>query len=153
MTVSEICTPDAVWARPEMTILDAARLMREEHVGCVVVARTAGDAPFPVGLVTDRDLVLAVVAAGLDPALFTLGDIAARDLITVREDEDIHAAVRRMRAQGIRRLPVVDGEGVLRGILTLDDFVQVVGEEVREAAAIIDREQRHENQTRLPIGA
>ena len=152
MTVSEICTYDVVWAGPELTVQEAARRMREEHVGCIVVAKVVDEQPRPVGLVTDRDIVVSVLAAGLDPAVFTVGDLVARDVVLVREDDDIFVAIRRMRTQGVRRLPVVDEEGVLRGIFTLDDFVELVSDELRDIAQIIDREQTREEKTRLAIG-
>jgi CBS domain-containing protein len=152
MTVSEICTYDVVWAEPDATILEAARLMREEHVGCVVVATAVRDKPRPLGVVTDRDIAISVVAAGLDPAVFTVGDVIAREVATVNESDDLFKAVRRMRTQGIRRLPVVDSEGFLKGIFTLDDFVELIGEEIRDAVAIMDREQTREEKTRLAIG-
>lgn len=152
MNVSEICTYEVVWAGPEVTILEASRLMREEHVGCIVVAKTVGEQPQPIGLVTDRDIVVSVLAAGLDPAVFTLGDVAGAALITVQETDDVFTAVRRMRSKGVRRLPVVDEDGVLRGIFTLDDFVELISEELRDATEIIDREQTREAKTRLAIG-
>jgi CBS domain-containing protein len=106
-----------------------------------------------MGLVTDRDIVVGVLAAGLDPSVFTIGDIVSRDVITVKEDDDIFDAVRKMRTKGVRRLPVVDSDGALRGIFTLDDFVELVSEELRDVADIIDREQAHESRTRLALGA
>lgn len=127
--------------------------MREEHVGCVVLAKTEGEKqPRPMGIVTDRDIVVSVLAAGLDVNVFTLGDVVSTALVTVQENDDVFAAVRKMRAKGVRRLPVVDEDGILRGIFTLDDFMELISEELRDATAIVDREQTREARTRLAIG-
>lgn len=152
MRVSQICSTDPVWAGPELTITEAAKLMRAEHVGCLVVAKTAGEQPKPVGIVTDRDIVVSVIAAGLDPDVFTLGDVALPHLVTVHETDDIFEAMRRMRSKGVRRLPVIDYTGVLKGIITLDDAVAVLADELKDAAAVIDREQSREARTRLAMG-
>jgi CBS domain-containing protein len=117
----------------------------------VVVAEVKQGQPHPTGIVTDRDIVISVLAAGLDPNVFTLGDIATPGLVVAREGEGVFTAVRRMRAKGVRRLPVVDEAGVLKGIFTLDDYIGLLADEVREAASIIDREQTKEVRTRVAI--
>lgn len=151
MTVAEISTPNPVWTGPQLTIVEAAKLMRAEHVGSLVIAHTVSDRPKPTGIVTDRDIVVSVVAAGIDPGVFTLGDVAMPVLTTVRETADLFEAMRLMRAKGVRRLPVVDTDGFLTGIVTLDDIIATVADELKDAATVIDREQSREARTRLAM--
>ena len=151
MRISEICTEEPVWAGPELTILEAAKLMRAEHVGCLVIAKAVGERPKPMGIVTDRDIVVSVVAAGIDPSVFTLGDVTMPELATIHEYDDVYEAMRRMRAKGVRRLPVTDFDGFLKGIVTLDDVISGMADELKAAAAVIDREQCREAKTRFAV--
>jgi CBS domain-containing protein len=115
-----------VTANPETTAHALAVLMRDQRVGAVVI--TEGDRP--VGIVTDRDLVLRVVARQLDPLTVRAREVMSSDLVTVREGTSLAEATAQMRAHGIRRVPVVDARGRLVNILTLDDMVVVLGEEI-----------------------
>jgi len=145
MPVGEICVRDVVIAGPETTAREAAELMARHHVGNLVVVREElGGRVMPLGIVTDRDIVRNVVAEELDPAAFTLGDLVCRDLVTAREDQGIFECMQQMRINGIRRMPVVDDAGGLVGIVSLDDFVQLIGEEMSELGKLIVREQARE---------
>jgi CBS domain-containing protein len=130
------------------TIQDAAKLMRQHHVGDLVVVDSPDGNQVPVGIVTDRDIVLSVVATKLDPAVYTLGDLVTQDLITVRQDQGVFETIQHMRAHGIRRMPVVDGRGGLVGIVSVDDFIQLLGDELSELGKLIAREQVQENKLR-----
>jgi len=145
MPIGDVCVRDVVIAGPEMTVHQAAALMAKHHVGNLVVAREEpGGFVVPIGIITDRDIVRNVVAEKLDPASFTLGDLGARDLVTAWEDQGIFECIREMRINGIRRMPVVDRRGGLVGIISLDDLVQLLAEEMGELAKLITREQAHE---------
>jgi CBS domain-containing protein len=115
--VSEIMTPAPVAVRPAQSAADAARIMRDNGIGNVLVVSDDR----LTGLVTDRDIVTRVVAERRDPATTAVGDICSRDLATVRPDEDATEAVARMRERGVRRVPVVS-EGRPVGILTIGDM-------------------------------
>jgi CBS domain-containing protein len=119
-----------VTARPDEPVVDVARRLREHRVGCVVLERNGK----PFGIVTDRDLALRVVAQGLDPGTLKAEAVATLDPVVVRDIEGFETAARRMREYGIRRLPVVDAQGNLRGIVTADDFVRVLGRELGDIA-------------------
>lgn len=110
---------------PETTALQTARLMRKHHVGALVVVETH-DRTRPIGIVTDRDLVLAVMAEELDPAVFTASDIMSRDLVVARADLDLQGAIALMHERKVRRLVVVDEAGRLRGMLTLEDVLEAL---------------------------
>jgi len=131
-----------------MPVSEAAKLMRQFHVGDIVVTDKGNKHRVPVGLVTDRDIVLEVLAQDLDAANLTLGDIMAGDLVTVREDEGVLQAVQLMRAKGVRRIPVVDKEGTLVGIVSTDDLIDLLAEELGELAKLISREQKREAEIR-----
>ena len=145
MPISDVCMRDVVVASGNTTVREAARLMVQHHVGnLVVVQEEAGGRTVPVGIITDRDIVRNVVAEALDAAVFTLGDLGARELVTAREDQGVFECIGQMRINGIRRMPVVDRKGGLVGIISLDDLIQLLAEEMGEVAKLIAREQAHE---------
>lgn len=153
MTTGSICTRNVAYTIPETTIQEAARLMRQHHVGALVVVEPGGKRPKPVGIVTDRDIVVSVVAPEIDASIFTIGDMMNRELVVVAEDEDVFTTVHRMRVKGVRRVPVVDSFGELVGIFTLDDFLALLSREMREVSNLIAREQEQEQILRVPLAA
>lgn len=106
------------------TILQVAELMRSEHVGDLVVVEYRSGEPIPVGIITDRDLVVEVMALKQDPATITAADVMSRKLVIAYEGEQLEVAMDRMRWSGVRRIPLVDSGGVLVGIVTLDDILE-----------------------------
>ena len=145
MPIGEMCVRDVVVAGPETTVSQAAKLMAKHHVGNLVVVREESRGRvFPIGIITDRDIVRNVVAEALDPDVFTLGDLVARELVTAPEDQGIFECMQQMRINGIRRLPVVDSDGILVGIISLDDLIQLLAEEMSELGKVIVREQARE---------
>lgn len=151
MRIGQICTRDVVCANTETTVVAAAKLMRQYHIGDVVVTQQNGNARVPLGIVTDRDIVLSVVATELDPKTITVGDVMGDELITATEDEDVFDAVQRMRDKGVRRMPIVGDDGVLIGIVSLDDVIESLAEEMNEVARLISREQLHEQEVRRAL--
>jgi CBS domain-containing protein len=148
MPIGDICVREVVTATRETTIQKAAQLMRENHVGDLLVVEQRNGLRSPVGIVTDRDIVVAVVAPGLDPAVLSVGDIMGPDLETVQEDDGIFETLNQMRDAGIRRIPVVSEGHALVGIVSTDDIVQLLADEMTEVAKLISREQRREMATR-----
>lgn len=149
MTAGKICIRDVATAGRETTVLDAALQMRHRHVGDLVVVDSKGGKSIPVGIVTDRDIVISVVAMGLDPKVFTLGDTITTSAITCFEDDDVDDCLQIMRTNGIRRLPVTDEDGDLVGILTVDDLIQSTAKELDGISRLINREQIREAKTRV----
>ena len=148
MSIGALCNREVVCASRETTVHDAAQLMRQRHVGTLVVVDDFSGRRVPVGIVTDRDIVVEVNAVGLDPKTITLGDIMDEALVTVSEGAGLHEAMGAMRAKGVRRLPVVGKEGELVGILAVDDLLELLGDELSDVARIIAREQAHEARAR-----
>jgi CBS domain-containing protein len=149
MTIGEICTRVTVFTTRETTVAEAAKLMRQHHVGSlVVVDEVKGGKRVPVGIVTDRDAVVEVMATGLDPKTITVGDIMAQELVTARESEGVLETMQIMRYKGVRRLPIVGKSGELIGIVAIDDLLEVLAEEFSELAKVLAREQARETATR-----
>jgi len=150
MPIGDICVRDVVIAAKDMTVREAAKLMRQNHVGDLVVTEeNTGGRHIPLGIVTDRDLVLSVIATTLDPSVFTVGDLLIRDVVTVSEDQGIFESIQHMRKNGVRRMPVVDRHGGLVGIISIDDLIQLLGEEMGLLAKLLSQEQLREAQTRV----
>ena len=148
-TIGESCNREVVVATRETTVAAAARLMRHHHVGTLVICdQLNGGRRIPVGIVTDRDIVIGVVAPGLDSGTITVDDIMGGELVTARESESILRALEIMRYKGVRRLPVVGDDGQLAGIVTIDDLLEVLAEELADISRIIGRERGIEAATR-----
>src|SRR5687767_13445449 len=148
MGVGEICSREVVFARRNESVAQAARLMREHHVGSVVVADERNGRRYPVGVVTDRDIAVGVVALGLDPEKRNVESAMPAELVCVRETDGLGRAVALMRAQGVRRLPVVDAAGGLIGILSADDALEVLSEELYCLAGMVAAGERFEREQR-----
>lgn len=149
MGVGEFCNRDVIVTTPETDIREAARLMRQYHVGTlIVVERRAGVGNVPVGVVTDRDLVVEVLAEDVDPGAVTVRDVMSGGIETLHEAQGLWDALERLRAKGLRRLPVVDDAGALIGLLTLDDLIELLGEGLTDLAGAVKAELRRERRQR-----
>jgi len=125
MKVSAICTPHVVTIPPGGSVLQAAQLMREHHVGDVIVVELTPRGQIPLGIITDRDIVIGIVAQGItDLGNVRASDAMARDLMTIGADDDVFRAMEKMSRRSLRRLPVVNAIGVLVGIVTYDDVLR-----------------------------
>ena len=144
MAVGEICNREVVFTEKALSVVDAAQLMRMHHVGDLVVVEEKDGRKHPVGIVTDRDIVVEVVAAEVNPDALKVGDIMGPEVATVRESAGLFEALRYMRDKGVRRMPVVDREGGLVGILTLDDLLSLLAEEMSELAKLVSHERQRE---------
>lgn len=148
LTVGEIGTRSVTIAFRSTPLNGAARLMRENHVGSLVVVEETGGLRVVVGILTDRDIVTAVVAADLEPATLRTEDVMSTDLITAREDDSLIDLVRSMRRKGVRRVPVVGAQGELVGLATLDDVLDVLSQELSQLVGAIASEGKRERQMR-----
>ncbi|MBY0507941.1 MAG: CBS domain-containing protein [Bryobacteraceae bacterium] len=151
MTVEHLVTRNVATVDSAATVVAAAREMRNRHAGALVVTQSQGAATRPVGVITDRDLVVSVLAMDLSPGLLTAGDVMSAHPFTVRLDEDADAVIRRMRGLGIRRAPVVDAAGELRGLFGIDDYLEHLANGLREVSILIAQERREEEKSRLAI--
>ena len=148
MNVGEICNREVVVAYRNMSLTDAAKLMREHHVGSLVVVVDRLSERVPVGMLTDRDLTVAVVAKGLDPRTLNVGEVTSGDLVTVREADSVGDALRLMRERGVRRVPVVTRSGALAGLVAVDDILDIVAEQLSDVVHAVERERVQETRSR-----
>lgn len=151
MAIGEICNREVVFAKPNESVLSAALLMREHHVGSLVVVDEADGKRVPTGIITDRDIAVGVVALGLDPDATLVGAVMSPELIRAREDAGVAETVALMRQKGLRRLPVVDAAGSLVGLVAADDLLELLAEEMSGLASIVAREQRRETEQRRAL--
>ncbi|HBI16070.1 MAG TPA: CBS domain-containing protein [Desulfobulbaceae bacterium] len=139
MSTGEFCTREVVITEKGTSILEVAQLMRTYHVGDVIVVERRGEQAVPVGILTDRDIVVELIAQEVDLASVTVGDVMSYDLLSVREDEGIWESLLLMCDRGVRRIPVVNEAGGLEGILALDDMIELLAEELSLLARIAGR--------------
>ncbi len=148
MNAGDLCNREVVVAYRDTPLAEAARLMREHHVGSLLVAIDRGKERVPVGILTDRDIVVAVVAKELDPRTLKVGDVMTAGIVAAREEDGLSDILRLMRERGVRRVPVVTESGALAGILTLDDLLEIASEELGGFVGTIGHERSRETHLR-----
>ena len=144
MLLKEFCTTDVAWCTRDTTVIEAARLMREKHLGDLIIVDDPNDEFTPVGLITDRDIVIKVIGNELSASKTRVGDVMRTPLVTASDTEDSNAAIARMRHHGVRRLPVTGRNGKLVGVVTMDDLLKRLRSEVDSLLDIITMEQDQE---------
>lgn len=132
---------------PEATAQTVAQVMRRDHVGALVVVDALNENK-PLGIVTDRDLVIELMAEGLDPSIFTAGDIMSVNLVLASPEMDAMQAIELMRTHRVRRLVLVDATGQLAGIVTLEDLLQFLSTELGGLASALAGAQDRETAER-----
>jgi CBS domain-containing protein len=143
MTIKDLCKRVVVTIRRDATGEDAAQMMRASHIGDVVVVDPA-DTRKPVGIITDRDIAVEIVAQGLVPAQTTVGSVMSAPVMSLREEDGFIEALDKMSARGVRRAPVVDREGHLKGMVSVDDLVPLLARELAKVGALIRHGQAAE---------
>ncbi|HEY7653465.1 MAG TPA: CBS domain-containing protein [Methylomirabilota bacterium] len=131
--LGKICIKPVVTASAQMTVDQAARAMRTKNVGALVVV----NAGRPVGMLTDRDVAVEVVAKGMDPETVRVGDVMGKKPVTIREELGVLDAAKVFAKTGVRRLPVVTRSGVLVGIIAMDDLIMLLGNEMGHMAGAL----------------
>ena len=148
MLLKEVCVLDVVCCGRDTGIFEAARLMRKHHAGDLIVVDDPNEERVPVGILTDRDIVVEVLGNDLDPAKTTVSQVMSNKLVIAEAHEDTAVAVERMHVHGVRRLPVVDHKGSLIGVFTLDDAIKLHAARAAEFVDIAAKGQTHERRTR-----
>lgn len=147
LLVASLCQRRVVTAQDNISVKDAAELMREHHVGSVVIVR--GNLNRPVGIVTDRDIAIVAVARDFDPLTLPVADIMTTQLHTIGASQPAISALQAMRRHGVRRLPVTGEFDELVGIISLDDLLNVYGSELAMFSQALRRERHIEQQVRV----
>ena len=151
MNVGDICTRTVVTVQETDELTQAAQLMREQHVGYLVAVgpKVGLESGFiPIGVLTDRDIVVGVIAKDTDPKALRVGDLMTRQPIVVDESASISTALGEMRRIGIRRIPVTDRNGLLVGVLSLDDILGALSADRVDVAGSVRKEVRVEKALR-----
>jgi len=148
MTVGEVCTRDVYVVRKTETLAVAAGEMRTRHIGAVVVVEPEGELLKPIGMVTDRDIVWGQLAHRADLHSLSVADVMTSRPLTLAEDGGVWEAIERLRAKGVRRAPVVSERGDLVGIVSVDDLLPLVAEELLGLARLVGEQASHEAQSK-----
>ncbi len=148
MTVGEHCNREVVVIAGEESIRVAAELMRKHHVGDLVLVEEREGKRVPVGIVTDRDLVVEVMAPGLAPDELAVRDIVVDSPFLVREEDSLFDVLEMMRRRRVRRVPVIDTDGGLVGIIAVDDLIGLLAEMLDDLAAVVGRQREREIERR-----
>ncbi len=148
MRVGDICTRNVISVSADESIYTAAQKMREQHVGDVIVVMD--DRERCIGILTDRDITIEVVANRVDPETLTVRDVMSDDVLMVDEDEDILEAMEMMSRAGVRRLPVMNEARKLCGVISVDDIIGSLAESLLEVSTLAHR-QRHREEHRRAV--
>ena len=148
MNAGSVCKRAVTTVAPTDDLVAAAHIMREKHVGYLIVAEARGQDRRIVGVLTDRDIVVAVLAREVDARALKVGDVMTRDPLLIDEAQSIEVVLRHMREAGVRRVPVVDRLGALTGVLSIDDVLERVADQLINIAGSIRNEQRMERAVR-----
>lgn len=137
MKLKELCNRDVVIIEPSDSVVEAAKLMKQYNVGDVIVVNTESGKIKPIGVLTDRDIVVELVADEVDVSTVSVSDIMSYELETANEQEDSADILKIMKRNGIRRIPVVDDENTLQGIITVADILELLSEEQLDISSIL----------------
>jgi CBS domain-containing protein len=148
MTAGDICTRNVVVAFRSGVLDEAARTMRSRHVGCLVVVDETPEGRVVVGLLTDRDIVTAVVARDVQATSLRVGDVMTQDVVTVREDDSLHDVLATMQRRRVRRVPVTGAQQKLVGIVAADDLLHLLAEQLQALARVFGEQVKVEQMTR-----
>jgi predicted transcriptional regulator len=149
MRVGEVCTRTVVQCSKHANVSDAAKIMRDAHIGNIVIIDERDGKKVPIGVVTDRDIVVQIVAKDVDPREIAVTYLMGRELFLALEEEDIHEVIQRMRYRGVRRLPVVSSDDTLVGVIALDDLLEFLADELVGIARVSSRGRFAERQRRV----
>ena len=147
-TAGDICTRKVTVAHKDMPLNAAARLMREDHVGCLVVIEDTAEGQRVVGLLTDRDIVTAVVAKEVDASTVRVDDVMSRDVATIRSSATLIDMLHTLRRKSVRRLPVTGPKGQLMGLVATDDVLEAIAAELHELTASLVAQPQRESRAR-----
>lgn len=148
MKVGELCNREVVVIEGGASIREAAKLMRHYHVGDVIVTEKREEGLAPIGILTDRDIVVELLAEDLSLDDICIADAMSFELLTARTEDDAVETIKQMRATGIRRIPVVNDQGLLEGLLAVDDYLEFFAEQMADLVALVKNEQRREQKIR-----
>jgi len=144
MEIGNVCTRNPVTVPAGEPLAQVARLMSQRHVGAIIVVKQPLDRPVPAGIITDRDVVRAQLEHHADLAMLNAERVMTREPLVLEEHLPLQEGIAQMRARGVRRAPVVDRTGALVGIVSSDDIIAAIADELAELARLIGGQPRRE---------
>lgn len=144
MLVGSLCSLRPVCVSTGAPISDVARLMRDQHVGAVIVTEGGPERLHAVGIITDRDIVRAQLERTADLSRLSAGEVMTRQPLVIGEEESVDGAIAHLRARGVRRAPVVALDGTLIGLISADDLLGQVAHKLMGLAEIVGWQRRVE---------
>lgn len=154
MKAGELCIRDVMTACADESVIEAARRMAVYDVGDLIVVHDKPPAlPRPIGIITDRDLVLQVLVHPERVSVATIGEVMCRELVVAGEHEDVESVIAKMRKHGVRRIPIVDEAGGLQGVISIDDILGWMRDQIQTTTTAIERQGLGPRAKRVPFGA
>lgn len=148
MIIGGICNRDVITVTKDASILEVVQEMRKHHVGDVIVTERDNGAGKPLGIVTDRDIVIELLAEEVELGTVNVGDVMSMTLVTAPHNADLFETLRFMGIKGVRRIPVLDDDGGLYGVLSVDDIMTFLTKELSFIAEIATRQIERERSSR-----
>jgi CBS domain-containing protein len=152
MILEKIANRNVVTIPEGATMETAAKTMRDQHVGCVVVVQEKGLRKIPVGMITDRDIVVSTSAFGIAPNTVYVRDVMSATLVTARKNDSFNHVLMLMKEHGVKRIPIVDSEGALMGIVTTHELMSVLADELNVLLKVTERQHQVETDRRPRLG-
>lgn len=144
MLVSNLCSRHPVIVAVGAPISDVALLMRDKHVGAVIVTEGGPERFRAVGMITDRDIIRAQFERTADMSRLSAGQVMTRNPLVIGEEESVDGAIAHLRARGVRRAPVVALDGTLMGLISVDDLLTHVARKLANLAEVVEWQPRTE---------
>ena len=144
MNIGEICSREVIVVHTGDSLLEAARQMCDRHVGTVIVVEDRGPERLPIGIITDRDIVRAQLKRAADLCCLGVPQAMTTNLLVLRENESMTDAIEKMRARAVRRAPVVNAAGALIGVISVDDLLSAVAEQLSGLVRLVEVQQHRE---------
>ena len=152
MILEKIANRNVVTIPENATMELAAKTMRDQHVGCVVVVQEKGLRKIPMGMITDRDIVVSTSAFGIAPNTVYVRDVMSATLVTARKNDSFNHVLMLMREHGVKRIPIVDSEGALMGIVSTHELMSVLADEFNVLLKVTERQHQVESDRRPRLG-
>jgi CBS domain-containing protein len=143
MKIGSLCSRLPITTSPSATLSEVASLMYENHVGSVIVTLSPSERPVAVGIITDRDVVRAQLNHAADLGRLSARDVMTPDPLCINENESLEQAMERMKERDVRRAPVIDESGALTGIVSTDDLVVQLAQQISAMGRLLERQAVH----------
>jgi CBS domain-containing protein len=152
MILEKIANKNVVTVPENATMLEAAKAMRDHHVGSVIVVDQKAGRKIPLGIITDRDIVVSTSAFGIPPNSIYVKDVMSSTLVTAKKSDSLNHVLNLMKEHGVKRIPLTDSEGVLMGIVSTHELMAVLSDELSEVVKVTERQHQVENERRPRFG-